>query len=136
MNLNKQMKFYMRSLFLIFVLLMSPLTLLQACEPATFDFGLFLKTNDKNKDTYLQKDELLSADNSISYGTYLDKPITTAEAFIELDANKDKKLSSEELWQWGQYTHDGCENFNMHAGKNSAPGFFERIINWLVNLFS
>jgi hypothetical protein len=130
------MKFYMRSLFLIFVLLISPVTLLHACEPATFDFDLFLKKNDKNKDTYLQKDELLSADNSISYGNYLDKPITTAEAFVELDANKDKKLSSEELWQWGQYTHNGCENFNMHAGKSSALGFFERIIKWFENLFS
>jgi hypothetical protein len=136
MNLDKQMKFYMRRLFLILVLIMSPVTLLQACEPATFDFDLFLKTNDKNKDTYLQKDELLTANENGDYGNYLEKPIATAEAFTTLDANKDKKLSSEELWQWGQYTHNGCENFNMHAGKKTEPGFFERIVTWLENLFS
>jgi hypothetical protein len=66
-----------------------------------------------NKDGFLSLKELLNADMSREYGNALARPVTTIEAFNELVKNKDKRLSKEELWQWGDYNADGCEGFSM-----------------------
>jgi hypothetical protein len=126
----------MRSLLLILILLFWPLSAPKACEPASFNFDLFLKENDKNKDGYLQKNELLAANEDGDYGNYLEKPITTAEAFVALDIDKDKKLAPEELWRWGQYAYNGCKNFDTGSKEKNAVGFLEKIMAWFVNLFS
>jgi hypothetical protein len=84
-----------------------------ACEPPAFDFPRFLADHDKNKDGFLQKKELLAA-KADGYTAKLDKPINTAQAFAELDKNKDKKLSIKELWAWGHYTHNSCANWPHH----------------------
>ncbi len=85
-----------------------------ACEPSAFDFDLFLKVNDMYKDGFLSMDELLNGDMSRFYGNDLSRPVNTVEAFNELDKNGDKKLSKEELWQWGDYNVNGCEGFSMY----------------------
>jgi hypothetical protein len=126
----------MRSLLLICILLFWPVAALEACEPASFNFDLFLKENDKNKDGYLQKNELLAANENGDYGNYLEKPITTAEAFIALDTDKDTKLARDELWHWGQYAYNGCKNFDTAPKEKNTLGFFEKVITWFVNLFS
>lgn len=85
-----------------------------ACDPAAFDFDLFVKVNDKNHDGFLSLDELLNADMERGYNNSLTRPINTKEAFIELDKNHDQKLSIEEIWKWGKYNVNGCEGWPWH----------------------
>jgi hypothetical protein len=109
---------------------------LKACEPAVFDFDLFLKKNDANADRYLQKAELLAVHDLESYGNSLDKPVNTEEAFAELDVNKDKRLAREELWAWGKYTKNTCADFDMHAEEGQKDlSFTEKLIAWLSSFF-
>jgi Ca2+-binding EF-hand superfamily protein len=82
-----------------------------ACEPKAFDFNLFMEVNDANGDGYLSWDELKNADMNRDYNNSLTKPVNTVEAFNELDKNGDKKLSKEELWQWGKHNFNGCAGF-------------------------
>ena len=82
-----------------------------ACEPKAFDFNLFMKVNDVNGDGYLSLSELKNADMNRDYYNSLTKPVNTVEAFNELDKNGDKRLSQEELWQWGTHNFNGCAGF-------------------------
>ena len=79
-----------------------------ACEPAAFDFDVLMETSDVNHDGYLQRDELLAV------GTFdmLDKDINTDLAFDALDTNHEQKISHQELWQWGEYTHNACAGWS------------------------
>jgi hypothetical protein len=96
---------------LVMCLLMSgTLHIAHACEPAAFDFDVFLQRNDINHDGFLQREELLNARFG-AQENLLNKSVTTTEAFTELDKNYDQKISTDELWDWGQYVHNACENW-------------------------
>ncbi len=81
-----------------------------ACEPVAFDFEALLHDADRNKDGFVQESELLLIPNDRMVG--LDKAVNTKQAFSELDSNHDQKLSEDELWMWGKYTHNGCAEWN------------------------
>ncbi|WP_242108229.1 hypothetical protein [Luteimonas aquatica] len=86
-----------------------------ACDPAAFDFDAYLKDADRDGDGHLQLPELLAAPSGLEdagYGTTLDVAVNTRAAFDALDTNRDGRLSSEELWQWGEHTHNGCAGWN------------------------
>lgn len=100
----------MKKILLVLLLPTFSITAL-ACDPAAFDFDLFLRINDKNHDGFLTEKELLNADMNRSYNNELTKPINTKEAFRQLDKNQDQKLSKEELWEWGRYNVNGCEGW-------------------------
>jgi hypothetical protein len=97
--------------YLALCLLMgSTLHIAHACEPAAFDFDVFFQRNDINRDNFLQRNELLN----VCFGEQsdiLDKSIITPAAFVELDVNHDNKISRDEIWAWGQYVHNACENW-------------------------
>lgn len=102
-----------------------------ACEPPAFDFPKFLVDHDHNKDGYLQSQELVGVRyNQDGYQGRLDKPLNTGEAFSELDADGDQRLSQEELWAWGRYTHNACANRDWPSA-TAKPGLFERLNSML-----
>lgn len=98
----------------LLLLLVFPLAA-HACDPPAFDFPRFLHDHDRDQDGFLQKSELLTA-SADNYRNTLDKPITTEAAFAELDRDRDGKLSLEELWAWGRYTHNTCTSTRTRNG--------------------
>lgn len=101
-----------------------------ACDPITFNFDRYLADKDRNHDGRLQQAELLAAgDPGTNYGAALDRPLNTAAAFVQLDVNRDGALESEELWQWGKYTHDACADWN--ARQSDTGSWWTALIDWL-----
>lgn len=97
-------------------ILCAPCAAALACEPAAFDFPRFLADHDTNRDGFLQQGELVDvAYDPDRYLGRLDKPVNTAQAFVELDADKDRRLSLQELWAWGQYTRNACAGMDSSA---------------------
>ena len=82
----------------------------RACEPSAFDLDAYLSQNDSNHDGSLTLPELLAAPAGVdgAYGATLDVPVNTRDAFGALDADRDGRLSSDELWQRGSRVHDAC----------------------------
>ena len=106
----------------------------RACEPAAFDFPQFLKDLDRSSDGYLQQEELVGARyDPARYLGQLEKPPNTAEAFAELDANRDRRLSLEELWNWGRYTHNACAGMTQ-TEEAARPGLVKRLKRLLTRL--
>lgn len=105
-----------------------------ACDPAAFDFDAYLRDADRSGDGFLQSDELFAAPTGTDggYGGTLDVPVNTAAAFAQLDADRDRKLGSDELWQWGKHTHNAC------AGWERSPerrGWLDDMRAWFGSLF-
>lgn len=102
--------------------------------PAAFDFPQFLKDLDRSSDGYLQQEELVGARyDPARYLGQLEKPPNTAEAFAELDANRDRRLSLEELWNWGRYTHNACAGMTQ-TEEAARPGLVKRLKRLLTRL--
>lgn len=108
-----------------------------ACDPAAFDFDQYLAEHDRDRDGLLQRDELLAGSSGTDggYGSSLDKPVNTAEAFATLDADRNGALTSDELWQWGQYTHNACADWPGQPLDQRAKGWLQSWLEWVQDLF-
>lgn len=108
-----------------------------ACDPAAFDFDQYLDAHDRNRDGLLQRDELLAGASGTDggYGSTLDKPVNTAEAFAALDADRNGALTRDELWQWGQHTHNACADWPGQPLDQRAKGWLQSWLEWLQDLF-
>ena len=109
----------------------------RACDPAAFDFTAYLADADRDGDGRLRREELLAAPPGTGdgYGGRLDLAVNTVSAFESLDADRDGRLTDEELWRWGEHTHDACADWNANQGGGRSDGWLQRALAWLAGLF-
>lgn len=108
-----------------------------ACDPAAFDFDQYLADHDRDRDGLLQRAELLAGASGVDggYGGNLDMPVNTAEAFTALDSDRNGALTRDELWQWGEHTHNACADWPQHPLDQRAKSWLESWMEWLQGLF-
>lgn len=106
-----------------------------ACEPAAFDFDAYLRDHDRDRNGALQLQELRAASSGVDarYGAMLDVPVNTRAAFNAWDANRDRRLTSSELWAWDDNVHNACADW---PGDPTAQACWRRLWSELEALLA